>query len=210
MHDRQLDGQTLVFGNEGALYKTAMTWFDHTTGSIWSQPIGTSLAGELKGKALKQIPSTLDTWDVFRTAHPDGRVLTTDLNRLRFSVEKPRPDWVIGVVLDGESTAVYFPFALDREVLNTTVGMEPVLIWADPESGTVRSFLRRSGGETLTFELADGGRIRDRESGSEWDPRNGLALAGQRSGENLSPVPWTSSFDWAWRDFYPQATFIGG
>ncbi len=117
---------------------------------------------------------------------------------------------MIGVVLDGESTAVYFPFAVDHEVLDTTVGTEPVLVSTDPESGTVRTYLRRSGGETLTFEPRDDGRIRDRETGLEWEPQNGLVLAGQKSGENLSPVPWTSSFDWAWRDFYPQAAFIGG
>ena len=77
---------------------------------------------------------------------------------------------------------MYFPFVLDREVLNTTEGMEPVLVWADPEYGTVRSFLRRSGSETLTFELEDYGHLHDRESGSEWVARSEFALAVRRSG----------------------------
>jgi hypothetical protein len=39
VHRRELNGTVLVLGNQGALWGNAMTWWDHGTGSIWSQPI---------------------------------------------------------------------------------------------------------------------------------------------------------------------------
>ena len=40
VHRREVNGETLTFGVQGALFMNAMTWWDHTTGSIWSQPLG--------------------------------------------------------------------------------------------------------------------------------------------------------------------------
>ena len=56
MHDRRIDGRAHTFGNYGALYKRAMTWYDHETDSTWSQPIGTAMAGAYKGVRLEMIP----------------------------------------------------------------------------------------------------------------------------------------------------------
>jgi hypothetical protein len=163
----------------------------------------------LTGAQLAQIPSTLETWDAFRRRHPDGRVLSTDLSPVRVAVEQPRGDWVIGLALGDHSTAVHFPFALSRRVVNTAVGPEPVLVWVDSRSRSVRAYLRVVGGVTLTFERAPDDRLRDLETGSIWDPLTGLAQTGPRAEQVLSPVPWTSSFDWAWRDFYPHARLVG-
>ena len=129
MHDRHLEGETFVFGNQGALYKTAMTWFDHSTGSIWSQPIGAALAGELEGSVLIQIPSTWDTWTSFRARHPDAQVLANDLGGLRLFVETPRDNWVVGI----------------------TVGGEPVVLWVDETDQTVRTYLRHVGDRVLSL-----------------------------------------------------------
>ena len=57
VHDRRVDGATAVFGNQGALYKGAMTWFDHETGSIWSQPLGKAVVGPRSGVSLNLMPS---------------------------------------------------------------------------------------------------------------------------------------------------------
>lgn len=209
MHDRQFEGQTLVFGNQGALYKTAMTWFDHATGSIWSQPIGRALVGELRGAALDQIPSTLDTWEGFRTRHPDALVLSNGLDGPRLILATPRENWVIGLALGDAAAAVDFGHARAAGLVQLTVGDEPVLVWVDATTGTVRAYLRRVANRLLEFEPAGNGGLRDRETSTLWSAANGLALSGPLAGQALSPVPWTSSFDWAWRDFYPNSTFIG-
>ena len=71
MHDRRLDGTTLRFGNNGALFRNAMTWWDHQTNSVWSQPWGTALFGDLKARALTQIPAEVTPWGTWLAEHPD-------------------------------------------------------------------------------------------------------------------------------------------
>ncbi len=57
VHRREVNGETLVFGVHGALWGNAMTWWDHSTGSIWSQPLGEAIAGPLKGETVELLPS---------------------------------------------------------------------------------------------------------------------------------------------------------
>lgn len=210
MHDRRFEGQSLVFGNQGALYKTAMTWFDHSTGSIWSQPIGRALVGELRGATLTQIPSTLDTWAGFRARHPDALVLANGLSGPRLVLATPRENWVIGLALGDAAAAVDFGHARVAGLVQLSVGDEPVVVWVDEATGTVRAYLRRVANRSLNFDPAGDDTLRDRETGTLWSAANGLALSGPLADQALSPVPWTSSFDWAWRDFYPESAFIGG
>ena len=75
VHRRELDGAAVVLGNQGHLFGNAMTWWDHETGSIWSQPRGEAILGPLTGARLELWPSTLTTWDAWRTAYPETRAL---------------------------------------------------------------------------------------------------------------------------------------
>ena len=56
VHRREVNGETLVFGVQGALWMNAMTWWDHATGSIWSQPLGEAIAGPLRGETVQLVP----------------------------------------------------------------------------------------------------------------------------------------------------------
>ena len=49
----------------------AMTWFDHETNSIWSQPWGIAISGPLKGTRLDMLPFSLTLWASWQTEHPD-------------------------------------------------------------------------------------------------------------------------------------------
>ncbi|MDH5616098.1 MAG: DUF3179 domain-containing protein [Acidimicrobiia bacterium] len=75
VHRRELDGTTLVFGNQGALWGNVMTWWDHDTGSVWSQPLGEAILGPRAGARLELLSSTLTTWEAWRTSHPDSLAL---------------------------------------------------------------------------------------------------------------------------------------
>lgn len=75
VHRREVDGQEIVPGNQGDLFRNAMTWWDHGTGSVWSQPTGTAILGPLEGTRLEQVPSTLTEWGPWRRAHPDTQAL---------------------------------------------------------------------------------------------------------------------------------------
>ena len=62
VHRRDIDGRGVVFGNQGDFYMNAMTWWDHDTSSVWSQPTGEAILGPLKGERLELVPSTLTEW----------------------------------------------------------------------------------------------------------------------------------------------------
>ena len=77
MHDRRVSGEALVFGNQGGLFMNAMTWWDHASGSVWSQPWGRAIAGPLKGVELELLPSELVPWKTWRETHPNTLALKT-------------------------------------------------------------------------------------------------------------------------------------
>lgn len=73
--DARIDGRELTFGTTGKLRNSDLIMYDRTTESWWQQFIGEAVAGELTGKKLKLIPARLESWNEFKTRHPQARVL---------------------------------------------------------------------------------------------------------------------------------------
>jgi len=73
--DRRLDGTTLAFGNTGRLRHFDMVMYDHNTESWWQQFMGEAIIGTLTGKTLKPLPSRIESFELFRGAAPDAKVL---------------------------------------------------------------------------------------------------------------------------------------
>lgn len=181
----------------------AMTWYDHRTESIWSQPWGRAIAGPYKGVELFLLPLQLTSWEAWRAEHPETLVMTNDL-AFAGRGERFDGDFVIGLLLAGESNAYYYRDVVAEGVINDTLGDSPIFIWAAGDN--FHAYIRQVEGQTLTFYLDDG-ELRDRETGSKWNVTRGLATEGPLRGEGLQPVPAVSAFDWAWRDFYPESDF---
>ena len=78
VHRREIKWEELIFGNQGALFRNAMTWWDHDTGSVWSQTLGEAILGPLAGKQLEPVPSTLTLWVAWRRVWPGTLVLAPD------------------------------------------------------------------------------------------------------------------------------------
>jgi hypothetical protein len=204
VHDRRIDGQTEIFGNYGALFMNAMTWFDHTTNSVWSQPWGRAIIGERKGIELFLLPSQIASWESWREAYPDTLVMTNDLVRLGPFRQNFDPDFVIGLLLGGQAKAYYFTDVLNAGVVNDEMGDIPIVVWA--EEGRFHVYVRQVDEQVLTLS-ADGDILIDAETGSRWDVARGLAIEGPLQGQSLLGVPSSSAFDWAWLDFYPNSDF---
>ena len=181
-----------------------MTWYDHETRSIWSQPWGRALVGPYKGVQLNLLPFQLTTWGSWKESYPHTQVMVNDTEFLVFSRQEFRPDFVIGLVLRNDSKAYYFKDIEEGGVVNDTLGETPVLLWANGE--IYQAFVRQVDGQTLTFRL-EGDELVDEETASRWDPSLGLARSGPLAGNSLRQVPSLSSFDWAWEDFYPESQF---
>lgn len=205
MHDRRIEGETFLFGNHGALWQNAMTWFDHKTGSIWTQPWGRALAGELKGTQLQILPFSLTPWKSWLEEHPDTLVL---IQRGEFyGSQMPSDNFVAGVSIGDLARAYPYPRIAEEIIVNDTLGEIPLLIHTNPETRSIHVFIRQlEDGTTLTFS-GDAETLIDDQTGSRWDPRDGLSLEGPLAGQGLREIPYISSFKADWRVFYRHTDF---
>ena len=81
---------------------------------------------------------------------------------------------------------------------------------ANPDTRSIHIFIAQlPGGSLLTFE-GNAEHMVDVQTGSVWDPARGLAVEGELTGQALREIPYVTSFDWAWRDFYPHTDFYSG
>lgn len=67
-----------TFGVSGQLVNNNLIMYDRATESLWPQILATAIAGPLKGRSLQEIPVVWTTWEQWREAHPDTRVLSID------------------------------------------------------------------------------------------------------------------------------------
>lgn len=139
VHDRRIGGDVPVFGNWGALYKGAMTWFDHETGSVWSQPLGAALAGPRAGTSVELIPSQLTTWGAWLESQPETTVLAVKESSPTFSGNRPGADHVVGLVIDDMAVAVPYGEIPPDEVVEIDIGDARVAVWRDPASSAIRA-----------------------------------------------------------------------
>ncbi len=201
VHRREIAGTTLVFGNQGDLFGNAMTWFDHETGSVWSQPIGRAILGPRAGDELELMPSTLTTWGAWRESHPDTLALDV-------------PGWATGfdlaqmsIVVDrGTEAASYLVPALREEgVVNDVVGGLEIAVVIDPSDDERWAvFSRRLDGEIVVALEMRNGELVDADSGTVFDPFTGRALAGPLQGQTLDRVPGFTAFRPDFVTFFPE------
>ncbi|MDP9373309.1 MAG: DUF3179 domain-containing protein, partial [Chloroflexota bacterium] len=125
---------------------------------------------------------------------------------------------VIAVDLGGEAVA-YPYYTLERTpAVNDTVGGQPVVVLWTPgtasaldadtvaggrDVGAAAVFSRQLDGRTLTFR-AEGGRITDEQTGSEWDGL-GRAVGGPLAGRQLVLVASIDHFWFSAAAFLPRA-----
>jgi len=194
--------ETLVFGNQGGLFMNAMTWWDHKTESVWSQPWGRAIAGPLKGVELELLPNQLVPWGTWKEAHPNTLALKVD--RARYRRETFRPEYVIGVALGESATAFPYKLAAQTGIINDDVGPYPVVVYVNSEAHSVHVYLRQVDERVLIF-VQQGGLVQDEETGSTWQMDRGLSVDGPLKGQALRSVPYIPAFPEAWRDFYPHS-----
>ena len=76
--DRRLDDMVLEFGTSGLLRFSDLVMYDRTTESLWQQFTGEGLVGDLAGRQLAILPSSLVSFADFREAFPDGQILSNE------------------------------------------------------------------------------------------------------------------------------------
>lgn len=163
--DREVNGTLYDFGTSGRLYNSALVMYDRQTGSWWSQVLGLAIVGELTGTQLTFLPAAIVSWAEFRTAHPDGLVLSRDTGHSRPYGSNPyalydtpgnRPflfrgkidprlqamERVVGVEIGGEAKAYPFSVLADERAVADRVGSRDIVVFYYP--GTTSALDRQA------------------------------------------------------------------
>ncbi len=220
---REFDGQAFDFGVVG-VDKGTLIMYDAQTRSRWSQLFGEAVSGEMQGRTLEKLPSTMTTWGKWRAEHPDTTVYIKSSipYRPRFTAdtfaeiaagggagELADRDWIIGV--EGHMEARAYPAGRlsATRVVNDRLESAPIVVWLSQDSATARIFQRTVDGRSLTFELTDDDALRDVETESTWDPLSGKAVSGELEGRELQPLISTYSLWFAWKKYRPDTIVYG-
>lgn len=200
VHRRSINGETVVFGNHGALWGNAMTWFDHDTGTVWSQPLGEAIVGPLKGATLDLLPSTLTEWGEWKRLHPETEALDAPGEPTRFSLQQ-----MSIVVVFGQDSAAY-PVKDLVEVVNDTVDGVPIAVALDPRTeGSWTVFSRMlDDGTVVELAFSGSGKLVDVLSGTTFHISRGTGINGSLSDQILDQLPAFTSFTKDYFTFYPD------
>ena len=238
---RTLDGRTFDFGTAGRLRYSNLIMYDRQTETWWQQANGEAIAGELTGARLKFYPAAIISWEEFKSTYPDGLVLSRetgfarsygqnpyagydDVNNPPFLYRGPETPGVLPPVarvltvdLNGEAVAYPYDVLQEVQVVNDTVGGQPVAIFWAPgtasaldagsvaggrDVGSANAYSRVVDGRELHFS-AEKGQIVDRETNSEWNLL-GQAVSGEMAGQQLEPVVAINHFWFSWAAFKPE------
>ncbi len=200
VHRRELEGKEIVLGNQGALWGQAMTWWDHETGSVWSQPLGEAIAGPLQGATLELMPSTLTTWQAWQDAYPDTMALDAPGWATAFELQ----DMAIVVDMGTESVAYAIPALREAGAVNDVVaGIEVVVAIdpADPQRWSV--FSRRLDNTTIKLDLTNDGLV-DTATGTVFDAFSGVGRSGPLADQSLDKLAAFTSFPSDYITFFPE------
>ena len=200
VHRRSIDGAEVVFGVQGALLGNAMTFWDHDTGSVWSQPSGEAVAGPRRGQQLETLPISYTTWDAWRDLHPDTLALDVPAGVSGFDLER------MAIVLEISDDATMYGYRdlVEAGVVNDVVGGIEVAIVVDPaHPDRWETFARRVDDRVLTLSIKDGSLI-DLETQTTWDPNRGLGLEGLLDDEVLAILPGFTIFPADFGTFWPD------
>jgi hypothetical protein len=154
--ERTVEGRELTFGTTGRLRFSNLIMYDRQTESWWQQATGEAIAGKFTGKRLNSRPASIVSWDDFRSAHPDGKVLSRetgfsraygqnpyagydDVDNSPFLYEGPKtpetlPPMARVITVDSGGEAVAYPYDILRQerLVNDTVGGKPVVVLWTP------------------------------------------------------------------------------
>ncbi len=153
--ERTLDGVIYDFGVSGNLRNSDLIMWDRQTESWWQQLTGAAIVGELTGRQLKLLPSSIISWQDFKTAYPDAAILSRDTGHRRDYGQNPYagydradrspflfsgdpddrllPMERVAALTVGDSAAA-FPFSLleTAGVVHYTVGGQDLAVFFQP------------------------------------------------------------------------------
>ena len=163
--DRNLDGKLYDFGTSGLLRNSDLVMYDRQSESLWQQFTGEAIIGDLAGKSLKMIASSMISFKDYYTTYPNGLVLSKDtghsreygsnpyvgyddINNTPFLYNNPiderlKPMQRVVTVSKGDFAKAYtYRILKEDKVVNDTFANEKIVVFH--KSGTSSALDKRS------------------------------------------------------------------
>ena len=205
---------------------------DDETGSWWQQVTGKAIHGPLAGKQLKPVFHDELSFAIWKRERPEGRVLKPDERIAAFGnryeenwepqvarmravagtdVDKRLPPrtLVIGITVDGKSTAYPLSALQKQSPIIDVMGSVPIVVVLGEDNRSVRAFERTVDGRKLEFfrktdgEAGKGLQLVDAETGSVWN-FEGKAISGPLAGRQLKKIFVLEDYWFDWRLYHPD------
>jgi len=202
--ERTLEGVVLDFGTTGNLRNSDLVMYDRQTSSWWQQFTGEAVVGTLAGRQLTFLSAPIISWQDFKDAYPNGKVLSHDTGYQReyginpyIQYDLPNTDpflfdgesdgrlrpkeRVVAVTIGGSAAAFPFSTLEEEPVISHRVGgMEIVVFFQDGTKSALDSELisfSRDVGATGVFDpVLEGNRLSFRyQDGRIIDDQTGSA-----------------------------------
>ncbi|WP_415922308.1 DUF3179 domain-containing protein [Tateyamaria sp. SN6-1] len=218
-------GDPLVFGSSGFLYRSNKLMFDRGTHSLWNQYTGKPVVGPLvdSGIELKQRPVVITTWDSWKASNPGTKVLSLETGHRRdygsgvvYQDYFSSPDLMFPVLVDqrahkqkdyiftirqfGAARAWPLKAFQTRGVVNDGIADTPLVLLGDAEKRAVRAYER--GDRTFTL---DAGKLRDQD-GVLWSVAEEALV--RPDGTQLPRVAGHISYWFAWDNYLGDAATV--
>lgn len=214
MYRREVDGKVYDFDHCGYVYKGSFVMFDRQTGSEWIHVTAECVMGPLKGKSLDFVPAQVITWQEWKSLHPKTTVFPSrrrwnekSRRRKDFRESESRSKLGLNVVVDHNSKLYPYTELESRIVINDRFQETPLIAVFIPQADCAVAWVRRIDDTTLSFQPVSGEdnplRIKDKETGSVWDPLSGKCLDGRLAGKQLKPLVAIAIRVSRYRGFYP-------
>lgn len=200
--NRDVEGQTLSFGTTGKLRNSDLVMYDRQTESWWQQFSGEAIVGSMTGRALRLIPSRLESFARLRERSPNAQVLVPENpNARRYGVNP-----YVGYDAPGTQ-----PFLYDGSM---PPGIEPTERVVAVETAPGRheawslGLLQRRGiveaGDVVITWVAGQASILDKASVSAGRDVGNVTVQRKRAGI-LVDIPYDVPFAFAFHAFRPKA-----
>lgn len=193
--DRVIDGSADTFGTTGKLRNSDLVMYDRRTESWWQQFTGEAIAGEKTGTRLTLVPSRLESWERFKSRHPNGQVLVPNNSGMRNYGTNPYRGY----------DTMSRPFLFSGELPQDIQPMARVVVVRDDVNPIIVSLLKvreegplERGDVTITWEE---GQTSALDTGSIAKGREVGNIIVQRAGKD---VPYDVTFAFVANAFMPD------
>jgi len=223
VYSSRVNGQNEVFRLVGMDHFNAV-FEDQTTKTWWQQASGIAIAGPLKGKMLKEIPSYQSSIESWIHRYPNSMVMEPDplYDEKYFGLEdydkgtmrselvkrdnrswQPK-SWIVGVRNQSSSMAYDWNDLVKKRVIQDSLESLPILVTIENDSSSFHVYDRRVNDVILNFNTnITNNHFTDNNTGSVWD-MNGYCIDGSLKGSQLTSVQAYNEFWHAWERFEPN------